>query len=66
MPEPRAEGPVASQSVEEVLGDATVSFPLKTVLRGWMERDPVDAANDARLLCEVLEARADAAFRRPA
>lgn len=66
MPEPRAKGPVAGQSVQEVLDDPTASFPLKTVLRGWMERDRIDAANDARLLCEVLEARADAAFRRPA
>ena len=56
--------PAAGWSVEEMLADPTISFPLKSILRGWMERDCVDAANDARLLCEVLEARADAAFER--
>ena len=65
MPEARAEASVAARSVDEVLADPTVSFPLKSVLRGWMERDLIDATNDARLLHQVLEARADAAFGRP-
>ena len=64
MPEVGAVNPAAGWSVEEMLADPTVSFTLKTVLRGWMERDRVDAANDARILCEVLAARAAAAFER--
>lgn len=52
--------------VEEALADPAVSFPLKVVLRGWLDRDCVDAARDARLLCELLQQRADAAFGSPA
>lgn len=71
MPEARAETSVTRpsvtrRSVDEVLADPSVSFPLKGVLRAWMERDRIDAAHDARLLCQVLEARADVAFGRPA
>ena len=66
MPEPRAEASVTHRSVDEVLDDPSVSVSLKTVLRAWIERDCIDAADDARLLYQVLEARADAAFGRPA
>jgi len=51
--------------MEEVLADPSVSFPLKTVLLAWMERDCVDAADDARLLCGLLAARAAAALGSP-
>ena len=66
MPEAGADASVAGRSVVEVLADPSVSFSLKTVVRAWMERDRIDAADDARLLYQVLEARADTAFGRPA
>ena len=48
-------------SVADLLIDPAVSFALKDVLRTWENRDPADAARDARLLAEVLERRADEA-----
>ena len=49
------------QAEADLLLDPSVSFALKSVLRAWGARDPVDAARDARLLTEVLERRADRA-----
>lgn len=46
-------------TVADLLTDPSVSFSLKTVIRTWEGRDPVDAAQDARLLAEVFERRAD-------
>jgi hypothetical protein len=48
-------------TIDDLLVDPGVSFALKAVLQVWEERDPVDAAHDARLLAEVLERRADEA-----
>jgi hypothetical protein len=45
-------GPTAA----EVLDDGGASTWLKTTLRGALQRDPVDALNDALVLAAVLEA----------
>lgn len=41
-----------------LLGDPSVSYPLKAVLLVWQGRDPIDAANDAALLAAVMNDRA--------
>ena len=48
---------MSEPSVEEVMGDAAASDWLKTALRGALERDPVDALNDALALAAALEER---------
>lgn len=48
-------------SVDDLLDDPSVSYPLKAVLLIWRSRDPVDAAHDAALLAAVMSDRA--AFR---
>jgi hypothetical protein len=40
--------------VEQVLSDSAASFWLKDTLRSALARDPVDAANDAEVLCRLL------------
>lgn len=56
-----AEAPDADPrpTVRALLADPTVRRPLKAVLRRWLERDPVDAAQDAGLLALALERLAD-------
>ncbi|QBX37879.1 hypothetical protein E4M02_07205 [Brevundimonas sp. S30B] len=49
----------ADRSIPNVLADPAASFALKTVLIEWRDRDVVDAAADARTLCDLLEARCD-------
>ena len=48
---------LSEPSVEEVMSDAAASDWLKTALRGALERDPVDALNDALALAAALEER---------
>ena len=48
---------VSGPVVEEVMHDASASDWLKTALRAALERDPVDALNDALALAAVLEDR---------
>ncbi len=48
-------------SLDDLLDDPSVSYPLKAVLLIWRSRDPVDAAHDAALLAAVMGDRA--AFR---
>ena len=50
MPTPDIEG-------EEILQDPSASDWLKGALRTAIERDPVDALNDALVLAGALEAR---------
>ena len=50
MPTPDIEG-------EEILDDPAASDWLKGALRTALERDPVDALNDALVLAGALEAR---------
>ena len=42
---------------EEILADPAASSWLKDALRSALERDPVDALNDALALAGTLEAR---------
>ena len=56
-----AVGPRSPWTIDDLLVDPAVSFALKAVLKVWEDRDPVDAAQDARLLADVLERRADEA-----
>jgi hypothetical protein len=45
------------KEVEQVIGDHSASDWLKTALRGALNRDPVDALNDALALAGILEER---------
>jgi hypothetical protein len=47
----------ALRGLEEVLRDPAASFWLKDALRSALARDPVDAANDAEVLAQVLDRR---------
>lgn len=47
-------------SLETLLNDPAVSYPLKAVLVVWWSRDPLDAALDAAALAAVLGDRATA------
>lgn len=46
-------------TIAGVLADPAASFALKAVVRQWSERDRIDAANDAQVLCALFIARAD-------
>ena len=45
--------------ISTVLEDPAASFWLKATLRSALARDPVDAANDAELLYELLAHRCE-------
>ena len=49
-------------TIESVLADPSASKHLKEVLERWLERDPVDAVNDAEVLLCVLQKRLDQIF----
>jgi len=49
--------PTAEPNIEEVMTDPSASAWLKTALSAALERDPVDALNDALALAGVLEER---------
>lgn len=49
-------------TLEDLLDDPGISYPLKAVLLVWLGRDPVDAANDAALLSAFMDARASTAL----
>lgn len=55
LPTPEIEG-------EEILVDPAASDWLKGALRSALERDPVDALNDALVLAATLEERLRAAL----
>ena len=48
---------VSEPSIEQVIRDEAASDWLKTALRAALERDPVDALNDALALAAALEGR---------
>ncbi len=50
--------------IEQVLADPAASSWLKDALRSAMDRDPVDAANDAEVLAELLDRRCHELLRR--
>ena len=52
-------------SIEDVLRNPAASFWLKTALRTALERDPVDAANDAEMLLRLLDAELRALLKQP-
>ncbi len=54
-----ASGPVTSQ---QIMSDPSASTWLKNCLQSAMQRDPVDAANDAQVLAAVLDQRAKQAY----
>ena len=48
---------ISDPAVEEVMSDDSASNWLKEALRTALERDPVDALNDALALAAALEGR---------
>lgn len=52
-------------TTDEILDDPTASFWLKAALHSALSRDPVDAANDAEVLAQVLERRCRNLLNRP-
>ena len=44
-------------SLETLINDPAVSYPLKAVLVVWWGRDPLDAANDAEVLSDLMSRR---------
>jgi hypothetical protein len=48
---------MALPTADEVFRDVSASSWLKSALQSALERDPVDALNDALALAEVLEDR---------
>lgn len=50
--------PADRPSLETLLNDPAVSYPLKAVLLVWWSRDPLDAALDAAALATVMGDRA--------
>jgi hypothetical protein len=49
--------PIVERSIDAMMADSSVSTWLKTALRDALERDPVDALNDALALAGILEDR---------
>jgi hypothetical protein len=49
-------------TAEQVLADPSTSFWLKSTVQTALDRDPVDALNDALVLAAILDARLRAAF----
>jgi hypothetical protein len=49
--------PASQESAEGVITDKSTSVWLKTALTSALERDPVDALNDALALAGILEDR---------
>jgi hypothetical protein len=54
--------PTSDPEGEEILDDPSASDWLKGALRSALERDPVDALNDALVLAATLEERLRAAL----
>lgn len=50
---------MTTPTVEKILEDPCASFWLKEALRKALERDPVDASNDAYILLAVLRQRSE-------
>lgn len=53
---------MSNPTIESVLTDPGASHWLKDALRAALPRDPVDAANDATMLKNLLEGRCDEAI----
>ncbi len=48
------------EAYREIRSDPAVSYDIKYTLQAALDRDPVDALNDAELVVRVLQARFDA------
>ncbi|ANJ76581.1 hypothetical protein PQH03_28655 [Ralstonia insidiosa] len=48
---------LTDMKVQQVLNDPSTSDWLKNALRAQLERDPVDAANDADVLAEIFRSK---------
>jgi hypothetical protein len=55
-----AEDLMQTRDIARVLADSSASDWLKDAIRSSLVRDPVDAANDAEVLSQLLQRRADA------
>jgi len=64
MTEPTAEDIDGPPSIDQLLDDPSMSFWFKLALRQALRRDPVDAANDAVVLADLLQTRAQALLNR--
>lgn len=53
-------------TTEEIINDPASSFWLKEAIGKCLERDPVDALNDAETLVAVLKTRLDSVVARSA
>jgi hypothetical protein len=51
------EATAQAPTAEDVIADEATSFWLKSALRTALERDPVEALNDAIVLATALEVR---------
>jgi len=49
-----------TRDIARVLVDSSASHWLKNAISSSLDRDPVDAANDAAVLSQLLQQRADA------
>ena len=52
----------ALPTAEQLMDDPATSFWLKSTVRTALDRDPVDALNDALVLAAILDARLRVAF----
>lgn len=52
-----------ADEIARMYADPCASYWLRDALRSALERDPLDAARDARTLADLLERRADALLR---
>lgn len=52
-----ASGAVGLPTIDQVLADPSASFWLRNTLLAALSRDPVDAANDADVLAQLLDRR---------
>jgi hypothetical protein len=55
----------ALPQAEQIVGDPAVSFWLKNALLAALTRDPVDAANDADVLAQILDQRSRKILQAP-
>ena len=56
--------PASVPSIEEILADLSASSWMKQALLSALDRDPVDAANDAEVLAKVLDVRCKRALEQ--
>ncbi len=66
LPAESSQSPVPHPTIEGVLADPAVSLWLRNALRSALERDPVDAANDAEMLLRLLDDRLRALLKQQA